>query len=78
MIFCSDRGCQYTSREFADPAGDCEVALSPGRTSQRWDNASSALTQKHPPRLMAEFSARRPVRGSPGGACRVSCDVLAA
>jgi transposase InsO family protein len=39
VIFHSDRGCQYTSREFADLAADYEVALSLGRTGQCWDNA---------------------------------------
>jgi transposase InsO family protein len=39
VIFHSDRGCQYTSRELADLAGDWDVALSLGRTGQCWDNA---------------------------------------
>jgi putative transposase len=39
VIFHSDRGCQYTSAEFATLAGDCHVALSVGRTGQCWDNA---------------------------------------
>ena len=39
VIFHSDRGCQYTSREFAALAGDCQVELSVGRTGQCWDNA---------------------------------------
>jgi transposase InsO family protein len=39
MIFHSDRGCQYTSSEFAALAADCQVALSVGRTGQCWDNA---------------------------------------
>ena len=39
VIFHSDRGCQYTSAEFAGLAGDCQVALSLGRTGQCWDNA---------------------------------------
>jgi len=39
VIFHSDRGCQYTSAEFASLAGDCQVALSLGRTGQCWDNA---------------------------------------
>jgi len=38
-IFHSDRGCQYTSSEFAALATDCQVALSVGRTGQCWDNA---------------------------------------
>jgi transposase InsO family protein len=39
VIFHSDRGCQYTSAEFAGLAEDCEVLLSLGRTGQCWDNA---------------------------------------
>jgi putative transposase len=31
--------CQYTSREFANLAGGCDVAVSLGRTGQCWDNA---------------------------------------
>jgi transposase InsO family protein len=39
VIFHSDRGCQYTSAQFADLASDHEVNLSVGRTGQCWDNA---------------------------------------
>ncbi|MEU9127807.1 IS3 family transposase [Kitasatospora sp. NPDC048540] len=39
VIFHSDRGCQYTSREFADLATKFGVRLSVGRTGQCWDNA---------------------------------------
>jgi transposase InsO family protein len=39
VIFHSDRGCQYTSAEFAGLAADCHVSLSHGRTGQCWDNA---------------------------------------
>ena len=39
MIFHADRGCQYTSAEFAGLASDCAVTLSHGRTGQCWDNA---------------------------------------
>lgn len=39
VIFRSDRGCQYTSTQFADLARDCDVNLSVGRTGQCWDNA---------------------------------------
>jgi putative transposase len=35
----SIRGCQYTSGEFAELAGDCKVRLSTGRKGQCWDNA---------------------------------------
>jgi transposase InsO family protein len=39
VIFHSDRGCQYTSTQFADLARDYDVELSVGRTGQCWDNA---------------------------------------
>ncbi|WP_255139246.1 IS3 family transposase [Streptomyces somaliensis] len=39
VIFHSDRSCQYTSREFADLAGEFGIRLSVGRTGQCWDNA---------------------------------------
>ncbi|MEU1693091.1 IS3 family transposase [Streptomyces hirsutus] len=39
VIFHSDRGCQYTSREVADLADEFGVRLSVGRTGQCWDNA---------------------------------------
>lgn len=39
MIFHSDRGCQYTSQQFANPAKEFGVRLSVGRTGQCWDNA---------------------------------------
>jgi transposase InsO family protein len=39
VIFHSDRGCQYTSSQFADLARDYDVKLSVGRTGQCWDNA---------------------------------------
>jgi len=39
MIFHSDRGCQYTSHDYATLAGDLAVRLSVGRTGQCWDNA---------------------------------------
>jgi transposase InsO family protein len=39
VIFHSDRGCQYTSAQFAELAADCQVTLSLGRTGQCWDNA---------------------------------------
>jgi putative transposase len=41
VIFHSDRGCQYTFREFAALAAGCGVTLSLGRTGQCWDNALS-------------------------------------
>lgn len=39
MIFHSDRGCQYTSQQFAALAAQFGVLLSVGRTGQCWDNA---------------------------------------
>jgi putative transposase len=39
VIFHSDRGCQYTSRDFADLARDNGVVLSVGRKGECWDNA---------------------------------------
>jgi putative transposase len=39
VIFHSDRGCQYTSEQFAVLADRFGVRLSVGRTGQCWDNA---------------------------------------
>jgi putative transposase len=39
VIFHADRGCQYTSAEFAGLASGHAVTLSHGRTGQCWDNA---------------------------------------
>jgi len=39
VIFHADKGCQYTSGDYAALAGDLEVTLSSGRTGQCWDNA---------------------------------------
>jgi len=39
VIFHSDRGCQYTSQQFAALAKEFGVRLSVGRTGQCWDNA---------------------------------------
>jgi transposase InsO family protein len=39
VIFHADRGCQYTSAQFAGLASDHAVKLSHGRTGQCWDNA---------------------------------------
>lgn len=39
MIFHSDRGCQYTSQQFASLAAEFGIRLSVGRTGQCWDNA---------------------------------------
>lgn len=39
VIFHSDRGCQYTSQQFAALAAQFGLRLSVGRTGQCWDNA---------------------------------------
>ena len=39
VIFHSDRGCQYTSAQYARLADDLGVRLSVGRRGQCWDNA---------------------------------------
>ena len=39
VVFHSDRGCQYTSRDFADLARANGVVLSVGRKGECWDNA---------------------------------------
>jgi transposase InsO family protein len=39
VIFHSDRGCQYTSRDFRQLARDHGVVLSLGRKADCWDNA---------------------------------------
>jgi transposase InsO family protein len=39
VVFHSDRGCQYTSAQYANLATDLGVKLSVGRKGQCWDNA---------------------------------------
>jgi transposase InsO family protein len=39
VVFHSDKGCQYTSGDYATLAEDLTVILSSGRTGQCWDNA---------------------------------------
>jgi transposase InsO family protein len=39
VVFHSDRGCQYTSTQYARLADRLGVTLSVGRTGQCWDNA---------------------------------------
>ncbi len=41
VVFHSDRGCQYTSAQFATAATDLGIRLSVGRRGQCWDNAVS-------------------------------------
>ncbi len=38
VIFHSDRGCQYTSQQFASLATELDVLLFVGRTGQCWDD----------------------------------------
>ncbi len=39
VIFHADRGCQYTSQQIADLAGELDLLRSMGRTGVCWDNA---------------------------------------
>lgn len=39
VIFHSDRGCQYTSQQYAHTAHQAGIRLSVGRRGQCWDNA---------------------------------------
>ncbi|MFG2639333.1 IS3 family transposase [Streptomyces sp. NPDC048362] len=57
VIFHSDRGCQYTSRELATLAAEFNVRLSVGRTGQCWDNA---LAESFFSTLKNELSDTRP------------------
>ncbi|MFD0274210.1 IS3 family transposase [Kitasatospora sp. NPDC127111] len=57
VIFHSDRGCQYTSREFAYLASEFGVLLSVGRTGQCWDNA---LAESFFATLKRELIGERP------------------
>lgn len=57
VIFHSDRGCQYTSREFAQLAAEFGVRLSVGRTGQCWDNA---LAESFFATLKNELISNRP------------------
>lgn len=57
VIFHSDRGCQYTSRELASLAAELNVRLSVGRTGQCWDNA---LAESFFATLKNELTGNRP------------------
>ncbi|MGF1426124.1 IS3 family transposase [Kitasatospora sp. LaBMicrA B282] len=57
VVFHSDRGCQYTSREFADLAREFGIRLSVGRTGQCWDNA---LAESFFATLKRELLGHRP------------------
>ncbi len=41
VVFHADRGCQYTSQQIADLAGELDLLRSMGRTGVCWDNAPS-------------------------------------
>nr|WP_237419054.1 IS3 family transposase [Kitasatospora sp. SID7827] len=56
-LFHSDRGCQYTSREFAIMASEFGIRLSVGRTGQCWDNA---LAESFLATLKRELPGDRP------------------
>ena len=57
VIFHSDRGCQYTSAQFAEAARELGVTLSVGRTGQCWDNA---LAESFFATIKAELLDRQP------------------
>ena len=57
VIFHADRGCQYTSAEFAGLASGYAVTLSHGRTGQCWDNA---LSESFFASLKGELTDTRP------------------
>nr|WP_237528871.1 IS3 family transposase [Streptomyces sp. SID5770] len=57
LIFHSDHGCPYTSRELATLTTDFNVRLSVGRTGQCWDNA---LAESFFSTLKNELSDNRP------------------
>ncbi|MFI1621879.1 IS3 family transposase [Streptomyces lydicus] len=57
VIFHSDRGCQYTSHEFAILADELGIRLSVGRTGQCWDNA---LAESYFATLKNELTDSRP------------------
>ena len=57
VIFHSDRGCQYTSAQFAATARKLGVRLSVGRTGQCWDNA---LAESFFATIKTELLDRRP------------------
>jgi putative transposase len=77
-IFHSDRGCQYTSREFTQFCQDKHVRTSLGRTGVCWDNAAAesffaALKNEMyhrrtwPTRARARFAAAAPDSCPPPG-----------
>ena len=73
VIFHADRGCQYTSSDYATLAGDLEVRLSTGRTGQCWDNA---LAESFFASLKGECLDRQPWP-TRAGARRATVDYIA-
>ena len=73
VIFHSDRGCQYTSGDYATLAGDLEVTLSTGRTGQCWDNA---LAESFFASLKGECLDQRPWP-TRAAACRATVEYIA-
>lgn len=57
VVFHSDRGCQYTSTQYANLARDLGVKLSVGRKGQCWDNA---VAESFFATLKTELIHRRP------------------
>ena len=57
LVFHSDRGCQYTSTQYANLARDLGVVLSVGRRGQCWDNA---VAESFFATLKTELIHRRP------------------
>jgi transposase InsO family protein len=57
VVFHSDRGCQYTSTQYANLAKELGVTLSVGRRGQCWDNA---VAESFFATLKTELIHRRP------------------
>jgi transposase InsO family protein len=72
VIFHSDRGCQYTSAQFATLAEDCQVTLSTGRKGQCWDNA---LAESFFASLKGELIDTRPWP-TRAAACRATVEYI--
>jgi transposase InsO family protein len=65
VIFHSDRGCQYTSHEFARSCADNQIQASVGRTGVCWDNAAAEsffATLKNEMYYRQRFTARARAR----------------
>lgn len=57
VVFHSDRGCQYTSRDFRELASEHGVVLSLGRKGTCWDNA---VAESFFASIKRELADRRP------------------